>query len=94
MSASLHEKASPGCVFFLDDIWDLLSIPGNALSNDLNQNSMALGMGSQTMNLSQQDIRRPIERIIYSPEVTDSVANRSSASAGLCDHSGHNSGEG
>jgi hypothetical protein len=27
MSSSLHEKASPGCVLFLDDIWEHLSIP-------------------------------------------------------------------
>lgn len=27
LSSSLHEKASPGCVFFLDDIWDTISIP-------------------------------------------------------------------
>lgn len=27
LSASLHEKASPGCVHFLDDIWDSISIP-------------------------------------------------------------------
>jgi hypothetical protein len=26
LSASLHEKASPGCVFFLDDIWEQLSV--------------------------------------------------------------------
>lgn len=27
LSASLHEKASPGCVHFIDDIWDLISVP-------------------------------------------------------------------
>lgn len=31
LSASLHEKASPGCVFFLDDVWDMLSFPANVL---------------------------------------------------------------
>lgn len=27
LSASLHEKASPGCVHFIDDIWDSISVP-------------------------------------------------------------------
>jgi uncharacterized LabA/DUF88 family protein len=27
LSASLHEKASPGCVIFLDEIWEQLSLP-------------------------------------------------------------------
>jgi uncharacterized LabA/DUF88 family protein len=27
LSASLHEKASPGCVIFLDEIWEQLSVP-------------------------------------------------------------------
>lgn len=26
-SASLYEKASPGCVHFLDDIWETISMP-------------------------------------------------------------------
>lgn len=27
LSASLYEKASPGCVHYLDDIWEALSVP-------------------------------------------------------------------
>lgn len=26
LSASLHEKASPGCVHFIDDIWENISV--------------------------------------------------------------------
>lgn len=27
LSASLHEKASPDCVHFLDEIWEHISVP-------------------------------------------------------------------
>lgn len=27
LSPSLHEKASPGCVLLLDDIWEAISMP-------------------------------------------------------------------
>ena len=27
MSPSLLEKATPGCILFLDDVWDYLSVP-------------------------------------------------------------------
>lgn len=33
LSASLHEKASPGCVIFLDEIWEQISIPMNENSD-------------------------------------------------------------
>ena len=33
LSASLHEKASPGCVFFIDDIWESISVPNVSYLN-------------------------------------------------------------
>lgn len=59
LSASLHEKASPGCVFFLDDIWEAISIPVNL--KDKLENSIT------------EPPRKPIEKIIYSPEVINST---------------------
>lgn len=54
LSASLHEKASPGCVHFLDDIWETISAP-----NPPKEGSIA------------SEPRKPIEKIIYSPEIVD-----------------------
>lgn len=56
LSASLHEKASPGCVFFLDDIWEILSFPN---VKDLLYSSVF------------SEIKKPIEKIVCCPEVVD-----------------------
>ncbi len=52
LSASLHEKASPGCVHFIDDIWDSISIPVH-----------------KTQAERLQDLRKPVEKLIWAPDV-------------------------
>jgi len=58
LSASLHEKASPGCVHFIDDIWDAISVPSGLKYGQT---------GSQADSTS--DVRKPIERLILPPDL-------------------------
>jgi hypothetical protein len=60
LSASLHEKASPGCVFFIDDIWESISVP--------NVSSLNLTFFQQ---LLQSELRKPQDKIIWPPDVLD-----------------------
>jgi len=72
LSASLHEKASPGCVYFLDDIWEKISMPH---FKDLLPNSMA------------SDGKKHIEKIICAPEVIDVTCKHSNSSSEEIDRS-------
>jgi hypothetical protein len=56
LSASLHEKATPGCVFFLDDIWEMISIP-------------IVNTQEKSAELKKSVINQ--DKIIFSPEITD-----------------------
>lgn len=57
LSASLHEKASPGCVYFLDDIWDTISSSNS--TSQLSNSSSAM------------EYRKPLEKMVQSPEIVD-----------------------
>ncbi len=60
LSASLHEKASPGCVHFLDDIWEQISIPN---------------LTGSTKSAEKAEVRKPSEKIILPPDVCDDMLN-------------------
>ena len=54
LSASLHEKTSPGGIHFLDEIWEAISVPILKPTDH-----------SATM----QELRKPIEKLIWAPEI-------------------------